>query len=137
MEHHRPSRPLVAVLVGAAFFAGLSVDHVARAARRGSGEPYAPLDVFADVLAYVQNGYVEPIPPQDLVYGAIEGMVARLDAHTQFMRPDVYRALKEETAGEFEGLGLELTVKGEELVVISPMSDSPGERAGIRPGDRV
>src|SRR5919197_4407451 len=131
------SRMALVVLLGAAFFAGLSFDHVARAARRGSGEPYAPLDVFAEVLAYVQNGYVEPVSPQDLVYGAIEGMVSRLDAHTQFMRPEVYRALKEETAGEFEGLGLELAVRAEGLVVVSPLADSPGERAGMLPGDRV
>jgi carboxyl-terminal processing protease len=137
MRHRSASRALVAFLVAAAFFAGLSVDHVARAARRGEGEPYAPLDVFADVLAYVQNGYVEAIPPQDLVYGAIEGMVARLDAHSSFMRPDVYRVLKEETAGEFEGLGLELTVKGDAVVVVSPIAESPGERGGIRPGDRI
>ena len=136
MKSSVPRMALV-VLVGTAFFAGLSVDHVARAARRGSGEPYGPLDVFAEVLATVQNGYVEPVSAQDLVYGAIEGMVSRLDAHTQFMRPEVYRALKEETAGEFEGLGLELTVKSEGLVVVSPLADSPGERAGILPGDRV
>src|ERR671930_2096798 len=131
------SRMALVVLVGTAFFAGLSVDHVARAARRGSGEPYGPLDGFAEVLATVQNGYGEPVSAQDLVYGAIEGMVSRLDAHTQFMRPEVYRALKEETAGEFEGLGLELTVKAEGLVVVSPLADSPGERAGIVAGDRV
>src|SRR5919205_3196044 len=106
-----PSRALGALLVAAAFFAGLSVDHVARAAKRGSGEAYAPLDVFADVLAYVQNGYVEALPPQELVYGAIEGMVAKLDAHSQFMRPDLYRSLKEDTAGEFEGVGLELALR--------------------------
>jgi carboxyl-terminal processing protease len=137
MKVRRPSRLLVTALVAAAFFAGLSVDHVARAARRPPGEAYGPLDVFAEVLAYVQNGYVEEISAPDLVYGAIEGMVARLDPHTQFMRPEVYRALKEETSGEFEGLGLELTVKPEGLVVISPMAESPGERAGVLPGDRV
>jgi carboxyl-terminal processing protease len=133
----RLSRAAVALLVAAAFFAGLSADHVAGAARRGSGEPYGPLDVFAEVLTYVQNGYVEPVSAKDLVYGAIEGMMARLDAHTQFMRPEVYRALKEETAGEFEGLGLELTVRAEGLVVVAPLADSPSERAGLLPGDRV
>jgi carboxyl-terminal processing protease len=132
-----PSRALGALLVAAAFFAGLSVDHVARAAKRGSGEPYAPLDVFADVLAYVQNGYVEAIPAQDLVYGAIEGMVAKLDAHSQFMRPDVYRSLKEDTAGEFEGVGLELALRDDGLVVVAPMAESPGARAGILAGDRL
>jgi carboxyl-terminal processing protease len=137
MKDRRPSRLLVTALIAAAFFAGLSIDHVARAARRPPGEPYGPLDVFAEVLAYVQNGYVEEVTAPDLVYGAIEGMMARLDPHSQFMRPEVYRALKEETSGEFEGLGLELTVKPEGLVVISPMGDSPGERAGLFPGDRV
>jgi carboxyl-terminal processing protease len=137
MKDRRPSRLLVWLLLGAAFFAGLSVDHVARAARRPPGEPYGPLDVFAEVLAYVQNGYVEEVAAPDLVYGAIEGMMARLDPHTQFMRPEVYRALKEETSGEFEGLGLELGVRPEGLVVISPMADSPGERAGVLPGDRL
>src|SRR5919198_6498279 len=137
MKQSSLRRIAVVALVVSAFSAGLSVDHVARAARRGSGESYGPLDVFAEVLANIQNAYVEPVSAQDLVYGAIEGMVSRLDAHTQFMRPEVYRALKEETAGEFEGLGLELVVKAEGLVVVSPLADSPGERAGILPGDRV
>jgi carboxyl-terminal processing protease len=133
--HH--SRIAVLLLVAAAFFAGLSVDHAARAARRNGAQPYRPLDVFADVLAYVENGYVEEVPEKDLVYGAIEGMVAKLDPHTQFMRPEVFRALKEETSGEFDGVGLELAIKDDSLVVIAPIADAPGERAGIRPGDRI
>jgi carboxyl-terminal processing protease len=131
------SRLLACAAVGAAFFAGLSVDHVARAARRDGGQPYRPLDVFADVLAYIENGYVEELKEKELVYGAIEGMVARLDPHSQFMRPEVYRALKEETSGEFDGVGIELAMKGDQLVVVSPIADSPAERAGIAPGDRL
>ncbi len=133
----RPSRAVTLALVAAAFFAGLSVEHVARAARRDGGQPYRALDIFADVLAYIENGYVEEVKEKDLVYGAIEGMVGRLDPHSQFMRPEVFRALKEETSGEFDGVGLELTTKDDQLVVISPIADSPGERAGIQPGDRV
>ena len=104
----RRSRVLTLALVAAAFFAGLSLDHVARAARRDAGQPYRALDVFADVLAYIENGYVEEVKEKDLVYGAIEGMVGRLDPHSQFMRPEVFRSLKEETSGEFDGVGLEL-----------------------------
>ncbi len=130
-------RAVTVALVAGAFFAGLSLDHVARAARRDGGQPYRPLDIFADVLAYVENGYVEDVKEKDLVYGAIEGMVGRLDPHSQFMRPEVSRALKEETSGEFDGIGLELTVKDDQLVVISPIADAPGERAGILPGDRI
>jgi carboxyl-terminal processing protease len=131
------SRPLVAVLVGAAFFAGLSLDHLARAARRDGGQPYRPLDVFAEVLAYVENGYVEEVKEKELVYAAVEGMVGHLDPHSQFMRPDLFRALKEDTSGEFDGVGLELSVKDDQLVVVAPIADAPGERAGIQAGDRL
>ena len=131
----RPTRLLVvSLLVAAAFFAGLSVDHAASAAR-GRGETYRPLDVFSDVLGHVENSYVEEVEPRELVYGAIEGLVGRLDPHSTFLRPDAYRAMREETSGEFDGLGLELTVQDGRLTVVAPLADSPGERAGIRPGD--
>ncbi len=130
-----PRALLVPVLVGAAFFAGLSVNQVAQAARRH--ETYRPLDVFADVLAHVENSYVEEVDEKELVYGAVDGLVGRLDPHSVFLRPEVFKALRDETTGEFDGLGLDLTVKDGHLTVISPMADSPGERAGIQPGDRI
>jgi carboxyl-terminal processing protease len=135
-------RPLLARLafaaaVAAAFFAGLGWDHVASAARRSSAQPYRPLDVFSDVLAHIENSYVEEVDEKDLVYGAIDGMMSRLDPHSIFMKPDVYKQMREETTGEFDGLGLEVTVQDNELTVVSPVAESPGERAGIRPGDRV
>ena len=123
--------------LAAAFFAGLAADHVASAARRNQAQPYRPLDVFSDVLAHVENSYVEEVDEKELVYGAIDGMMARLDPHSVFMRPDVYRQMRDDTTGEFDGLGLELTVQDGEVTVVSPVAESPGERAGIRPGDRV
>src|SRR6266498_3770486 len=106
----RPRRLARLVLVAGlavAFFAGLAVDHVATAARRATAQPYRPLDVFSDVLAHVENSYVEEVDEKELVYGAIDG------------------------------LGLELTLQDGEVTVISPVVESPGERAGIHPGDRV
>ena len=128
------------VLVGAlaaAFLAGLGVKHVAAAARHGAAPPYRPLDVFAEVLEKVENDYVEDVGEQELVYGAIDGIVGRLDPHSAFMRPEVYRQLREDTTGEFDGLGIEVAAKDGALVVVAPLADSPGERAGIRPGDRI
>jgi carboxyl-terminal processing protease len=133
----RLARLALVPALAATFFAGLAVDHVAAAARRGNAQPYRALDVFSDVLAHVENSYVEDVDEKDLVYGAIDGMMARLDPHSVFMRPDVYRQMRDETTGEFDGLGLELTVNDGELTVISPVAESPGERAGIRPGDRL
>jgi carboxyl-terminal processing protease len=133
-----PLRRLSAtLLVAAAFFAGLSLDHVARAAKRDAGQPYRALDVFADALATIENAYVDEVREKDLVYGAIEGMVGRLDPHSQFLRPESYRTLKEETSGEFDGVGLELAIRDDQLVVVAPIADTPAERAGIRPGERV
>jgi carboxyl-terminal processing protease len=135
-------RPVLArfALVGAiavAFFAGLGYDHVANAARRSATQPYRPLDVFSDVLAHIENSYVEDVDEKDLVYGAIDGMMSRLDPHSVFMRPDLYKQMREDTTGEFDGLGLEVTSQDGEITVVSPVADSPGERAGIRPGDRI
>ena len=131
------ARLALVALLAAAFFAGLAVDHVANAARRPAAQPYRPLDVFSDVLAHVENSYVEEVDEKDLVYGAIDGMMARLDPHSIFMRPDVYRQMRDETTGEFDGLGLEVTIQDGELTVITPVAESPGERAGIRPGDKL
>jgi carboxyl-terminal processing protease len=130
-------RVLTFALVAVAFFAGLSIDHVARAARHDPGQRYKPLDVFSEVLAYIENNYVEEVKEKDLVYGAVDGMLAKLDPHSMFMRPDVYKSMKDETSGEFDGLGLELTQKDDQLTVVSPIADSPGERAGIQPNDRI
>ncbi len=131
------ARAAAVVGLAAAFFAGLGVDHVASAAKRSSSQPYRPLDVFSDVLAHVENSYVEDVEEKDLVYGAIDGMMARLDPHSVFMRPDVYRQMRDETTGEFDGLGLEVTIQDGELTVVSPVVESPGERAGVKPGDHI
>jgi carboxyl-terminal processing protease len=131
------ARLAFAATVAAAFFAGLGYDHVASAARRSASQPYRPLDVFSDVLAHIENSYVEEVDEKDLVYGAIDGMMSRLDPHSIFMKPDVYKQMREETTGEFDGLGLEVTIQDNEVTVVSPVAESPGERAGIRPGDKV
>ncbi|HEX9243848.1 MAG TPA: S41 family peptidase [Anaeromyxobacter sp.] len=131
------ARLALAAGLAAAFLAGVASHHVAWAARRNQAQPYRALDVFSDVLAHVENSYVEPVDERELVYGAIDGMMSRLDPHSMFMRPEMYRQMRDDTSGEFDGLGLELTVQDGELTVISPLSESPGERAGIRPGDRV
>jgi carboxyl-terminal processing protease len=100
-------------------------------------ETYRQLELLARVLSYVENNYVDEVDRQALVYGALRGMVDTLDPHSVFMPPDVFRALKADTSGEFGGLGLELARKEEGLVVVAPVDDSPAARAGILPGDLV
>jgi len=133
----RLRRLAVPIAVVAAFVAGLSLSSVAAAGKRAPPPPYKPLDVFAEVLAAVENNYVESQKEQDLVYAAIDGLVSRLDPHSIFMRPDVYRAMHDEAIGEFDGIGLEVSVEGDQIVVVTPVADSPAERAGLHPGDRI
>jgi carboxyl-terminal processing protease len=98
---------------------------------------YKQLELFARVLSYVQNNYVEQVDEQQLMHGAIKGMLDTLDPHTQFMPPDVFKELKIETSGEFGGLGIEIARKNDMLVVVAPIDDTPAQRAGIKPGDQL
>jgi carboxyl-terminal processing protease len=107
------------------------------AAAKDPAGPYRKLDVFSHVLSLIENNYVESVDESKLVYGAIEGMVHTLDPHSSFMDPRSYAALKQETDGEYGGVGLELGSRGDEVVVVSPIDDSPASRAGFAPGDRI
>ncbi len=98
---------------------------------------YKQLELFARVLSYVENNYVERVDQQQLVYGAIKGMLDTLDPHTVFMPPEVFKEMKIDTSGEFGGLGIEVAKKDEVLTVVSPVDDTPAARAGIRPGDQI
>ena len=123
-----------ALLCGLAAAAGLC--SVALAARDPAG-PYKKLDVFSHVLSLIENNYVEPVDETRLLYGAIEGMVRTLDPHSSFMDPRAYSALKEETEGEYGGVGLELASRGDDVVVVAPLDDTPAARAGFKPGDKL
>lgn len=98
---------------------------------------YKQLELFARVLSYVQNNYVEPVDEKQLMHGAIKGMLDTLDPHTQFMPPDVFKEMKIDTSGEFGGLGIEISRRDDNLVVVTPIDDTPAQRAGIKSGDIV
>lgn len=98
---------------------------------------YRQLELFARVLSYVQNNYVEAVDEQQLIHGAIKGMLETLDPHTQFMPPDVFKEMKIDTSGEFGGLGIEIARKNDNLVVVAPIDDTPAQRAGVRSGDVI
>jgi len=124
------------VLGACAMLGGFVAVGVAQAARDPAG-PYRKLDVFSHVLSLIENNYVEPVDEAKLVYGAIDGMIHTLDPHSSFMDPRSYAALKEETEGEYGGVGLELATRGDDVVVVAPIDDTPASRAGFQPGDRL
>lgn len=100
-------------------------------------DEYRNLEVFTDVLALIQSSYVEGADNQDLIYGAIKGMLDTLDPHSSFLTPDMFEDMQADTHGEFGGLGIEIAIKDRALIVVAPIEDTPADRAGIKAGDRI
>nr|WP_320116455.1 S41 family peptidase [uncultured Desulfuromonas sp.] len=98
---------------------------------------YEHLDQFIDVLTLVQKNYVEQPAMDQLMSGAIKGMLSELDPHSAYMPPKMFEEMQIETMGEFNGLGVEITVKDHLITVIAPIADTPADRAGIRAGDTI
>jgi len=95
------------------------------------------LEELDQIAAVVRSNYMEDVDIQNLVKGGINGMLATLDPYSNYLEPKQYRALMEDTQGQFEGLGIEISVKDGWLTVISPLEDTPAERMGIQAGDRI
>jgi len=100
-------------------------------------ELYKELEIFSEGLAVIEKEYVEDKSAQDLIYGAMEGMLMSLDSYSQFLTPDDYKNLLVETGGKFGGLGIEITIRDGLLTVVSPIEDTPAWNAGIKAGDVI
>jgi carboxyl-terminal processing protease len=122
----------VNVLIGARVYLSS-----AQAAEKDSA--YPSLELFSFVMEKVRKDYVDgsKLTYQDLVYGALKGMLNTLDPHSEFMEPEKYKELQSDTQGAFGGLGIVISMKDNFITVVSPMEDSPGFRAGILSGDRI
>ena len=95
------------------------------------------LKTLIDVMQYVKENYVEETKTEDLVTGAITGLMDSLDMFSEYLPPKDYKALKTETKGEFGGIGLRLTQGDGFLEVTSPMPGTPAFEAKIMPKDRI
>ncbi len=126
-----------AALILVAFAGGAVTSSGVFAGRADADNMYRHLAVFARVLNYVENNYVDEIDPVDLVYGAIRGMLATLDSHSKFMEPEQYAALKSEARGEFGGIGVEVEMRGKSVLVVERFEGAPAIRAGLGLGDRI
>ncbi len=99
---------------------------------------YKNLKIFNEVLSLVEATYVDEPNPKELIYGAIDGMLASLkDPYTRFMRKEGYKELKIETKGRFGGVGFIITIRDEALTIIAPIDGTPASRAGLQPGDVI
>ncbi len=100
-------------------------------------DAYQYLKLFSDVMSIVQDNYVEKTDQKKLMYGAINGMLRELDPHSSFLKPEDYKELQIETKGKFGGLGIEITIRDNILTVVSPLEDTPADKAGIQANDQI
>jgi carboxyl-terminal processing protease len=109
----------------------------AHAAEKDSA--YPSLELFSVVMERVRKDYVDgkDLKYQELVYGALKGMLNTLDPHSEFMDAEKYKELQNDTQGSFGGLGMVIEIKDNFVTVVAPMEDTPGFKAGILKGDRI
>ncbi|MEI2780316.1 MAG: S41 family peptidase [Candidatus Competibacter sp.] len=124
------------------FVAGvlLTAVHAAWAEKDAALENKLPLDelrTFTGVLDAVKQDYVEPVKDKDLLENAIRGMLSNLDPHSAFLDAEAFQDLQVGTSGEFGGLGIEVGQEDGFIKVITPIDDTPAQRAGIRAGDLI
>jgi len=98
---------------------------------------YEKLKIFSEVLSLINSSYVEKVDSNDLIEGAIHGLVKILDPHSSYMPVKVYKEMKIQTTGKFGGLGIEVSIRNGVLTVISPIEGTPAFEAGIEPLDKI
>lgn len=98
---------------------------------------YQKIKVFVEAFEHVKESYVDEKKDEDLIYSAISGMINSLDDFSQFLKPSAYERVKNDTEGEFGGIGIRIGRKDGWPVVVTPLPNTPAFKANIYPGDRI
>jgi carboxyl-terminal processing protease len=101
------------------------------------GNDYTKADAFQDVMFLLQNYYVEDVDFETLIEGAIDGMLNKVDRYSYFMSSSEYEEMQQEYEGHYGGIGIVITMRDNQLTIVSPIKNTPGEKAGLRAGDII
>jgi carboxyl-terminal processing protease len=113
------------------------VSQQATAAAQPRAKTYKMLGLFGDVLDTVEHQYVTEVDDTKLIQAAIDGMLTSLDPHSGYLDPESFDDMRDQTRGEYGGLGIEVTNEDGVVKVISPMDGTPAANAGIKAGDYI
>ena len=111
--------------------------NAAYAAKDDDANVYELLNLFGDVMEKTKTSYVEEVTDKKLIESAINGMLSSLDPHSSYLDAKSFRYMTEQTKGKFGGLGIEVTMEGGLVKVVSPIDGNPAQKAGIKPGDYI
>ena len=98
---------------------------------------YEKIDLFGEVLEKIKKDYVDDVNQADVIDSAINGVLQSLDPYSAYMSPELFKEMQTDTRGEFGGLGIEIGMEAGVVKVISPIDDTPAEKAGIKAGDYI
>ena len=104
---------------------------------KNTKEIFKYIKLFSDSITLINSDYVKGVDSKELVYGAIRGMMRTLDGYSQFLDPEAFEDIKEETKGQFGGIGIEIGIRENSLMVIAPIDDTPAYIAGIKAKDKI
>ncbi|MDH5632649.1 MAG: S41 family peptidase [Gammaproteobacteria bacterium] len=134
------ARYALILITGIAIGIGASLDHTALAKRSEKKIEPLPLEdlrTFTEVFNRIKSDYVEDVEDKQLLKNAVQGMLTNLDPHSSFLDQESYKEMRIGTEGEFGGLGIEVTMDDGFVKVVSPIEDTPAERAGLKAGDLI
>jgi carboxyl-terminal processing protease len=98
---------------------------------------YEKIDLFGEVLENIKKEYVDEVDQAEVMDSAINGVLQSLDPYSAYMSPELFKEMQTDTRGEFGGLGIEIGMEAGVVKVISPIDDTPAEKAGIKAGDYI
>ncbi len=102
-----------------------------------NNELYEKIDLFGEVLEKIKKDYVDDVNQSEMMDSAINGVLQSLDPYSAYMSPSLFKEMQTDTRGEFGGLGIEIGMESGVVKVISPIDDTPAEKAGIKAGDYI
>jgi carboxyl-terminal processing protease len=103
----------------------------------GKDLPWQDAHMLAEVLDRVEHDYVNPVDDHQLLQAAIRGTVSSLDPYSAYLDGDEYDEIKISSSGQYSGVGIEVAMEDDQVVVVSPFEGSPAAAAGIRTGDVI
>jgi carboxyl-terminal processing protease len=104
---------------------------------RADSDPYLPLKRFSQILDLVERNYVEDVTREDLINGAIQGLLQELDPHSSYLAKEDFAEMQMDTSGEFSGIGIVISMENGRLTVVSPIEDTPAYDADVRAEDII
>jgi carboxyl-terminal processing protease len=147
----KPLRFVLLLTVGVVAGFGLSLGRTVHAQReiepaastapavekKAEAAPWQDARVFAEVLEHIRNEYVEGVSDHELIQAAIRGMMADLDPHSAYLAASEFDEIRISSTGEYSGVGIEVALQDGVVRVVTPIEDTPAERAGVLAGDTI